>query len=340
MKDVDSETQEVTSYVRDRMSGDLPPKFVEDVMSDVYRTPQRRRGWIGWPLVTGIAAAAAGAALVGVGLSMIGGDGVGGDPTPTPSVSASPEASATPAPSATPARPPLSYPPLTDTGSRATVIVDRLEVLDFPVNSAFVTELGKGTEVLLTQGPLANDGLDWYEVSFSWLPSDPDIYADITFGWVAVGPTGQPPTSLGIEPPRCPDSVTANVAGGMSGLARLQCLGTGPHEVTGVIHGCTDYYVGGEPAWLFTDCLNLFNPDGTPSNLSLFFPPSLDTTGFDEGDIVRVVGHVDDPAASECRANSPDPAMAAVEPAWQILQCRQAFVVTGIEVTGHLELPQ
>lgn len=100
MKDFDSETQEVRSYVRNRMRGDLPPNFVEDVMSDVYRTPQRRRGWIGWPLLAGIATVAAGAALVAMGLSVIDGDGVGGDPTPTSSVSASPEASATPAPSA------------------------------------------------------------------------------------------------------------------------------------------------------------------------------------------------------------------------------------------------
>jgi hypothetical protein len=338
MKDVDRETQEVRSYVRERMSSDLPPKFVEDVMSDVHRTPQRRRGWFGWPIVAGLAAAAAGVAVVGIGLSLINGDEVGVEPTP--SASAAPEASASPAPSGIPARPPLSYPPLTDSGSRATVIVDRLEVLDFPVNSAFVTELGEGTQVLLTEGPLSVEGLDWYEVSFSWLPSDPGYFADVTFGWVAAGPTGQPATSISIEPPRCPDSVTANVVGGMSGLARLQCLGTGPHEVTGVIHGCTDYYVGGEPAWLFTECLNLLNLDGTFSNLFIFFPPGIDSAGYAEGDVVRVAGHVDDPAASECRVSNPDPAMAAVEPALQILGCRSAFVVSEIEVTGHLELPQ
>lgn len=308
-------------------------------MSDVDRTPQRQRGWFGWPTVAGIAAAAAGVAVVGIGLSMINREGVAGEPTQQPSVSASPQASATPAPSAIPARPPLSYPPLTDTGSRAAVIVDRLEVRDFPVNSVFVTELDKGTEILLTQGPLASDGMDWYEVFFSWLPSDPGNFADVTFGWVAAGRTGQPATSISIEPPRCPDSVTASVVGGMSGLARLQCLGTGPHEVTGVIHGCTDYYVNGEPAWLFTDCLNLLNLDGTPSWLYLFFPPPLDPAGFAEGDVVRVVGHVDDPAALECRETHPD-AATAVRQASVVLGCRSAFVVSEIEVTGHVELPQ
>lgn len=261
---------------------------------------------------------------------------------PTPSIAGSPEASATSAPSAIPARPPLSYPPLTDTGSRATVIVDRIEVLDFPVDSVVVTELGQGTEVLLTQGPLANDGLDWYEVFFSWLPVDPPNFADVTFGWIAAGPTGQPPTSISIEPSRCPDTVTATVIGGMSSLARLQCLGSGPHEVTGIMHGCTDYYVSGEPAWLFTECLNLFNPDGTETKLTLFFPPALGSAGLKDGDVVRVVGHVDDPAAVECRL-APDPLASAVSQASASLvqqQCRSHFVVSEIEVTGQLELPQ
>jgi len=348
MKDGDSETQEVRSYVRDRMSGDLPSNFVEDVMSDIHHTPQRRRQWIVRPLVAGIAAAAAGAVLVGIGLSMIDRDAVGGDPTPTPSVSASSEASAKPTPAVDPCgavgpvpaeRPPLSFPPLTDAGSRATVIVDRLRVHGFAsCDLEVVAELGEGTEVWLTDGPLANGGLDWYLVMFSWLSGDPPNSPDFTIGWVAAGPAGQRPTSISIEPPRCPDTVTANVVGAMSNLARLQCLGTGPHEVTGVIHGCTDVFVSGEPAWLFTECLNLFNPDGTPSNLFIFFPPELDTAGLDPGDVVRLVGHVGDPAASECRALT-DVSITALERAGLVLKCRSAFVLSEIEVTGYLELP-
>jgi hypothetical protein len=269
-----------------------------------------------------------------------------GTTTPSPSVAPSLPASAAPVPSAIPARPPLSYPPLTDFGSHATVIVDRLQVIDrlavleFPYNPVSLAGLGRGTEVLLTDGPLPHAHLDWYQVYFSWLPEDPPYFADVTFGWVAAGPTGQPPTSISIEPPRCPDSVTANVVGGMSILARLQCLGTGPHEVSGVIHACTDYYVEGQPAWLFTECLNLVNADGTPSDLFLFFPPQLDTAGLDEGDVVRMVGHVDDPVASECRPTNPYPSIHPFEQASLVLRCRSAFVLSEIEVTGHVELPQ
>jgi hypothetical protein len=118
--------------------------------------------------------------------------------TPSPSVAHSPQASPTLEISAIPTRPPLSYPPLTDSGSRATVIVDRLQVLDrlalveFPGGASPRIALGKGTEVLLTDGPLPNAHLDWYEAYFSWLPADLPYFEKVTFGWVAAGPAGRP----------------------------------------------------------------------------------------------------------------------------------------------------
>lgn len=176
---------------------------------------------------------------------------------------------------------------------------------------------------------------------FSWLPTDPPFFTDVTYGWVAGGSSGETPTSISIEPPRCPDPVTANLIGGMSRFARLHCLGAGPHEVTGLIHGCTDYYVYGEPAWLFTECLNLVNLDGTPSNLFLYFPPEIDSAPDNAGgDVVRVVGHVDDPLASECRPANAYPPIRSFEQASLVEQCRVAFVVSEIQVTGHVDLPQ
>ncbi|MEO8639168.1 MAG: hypothetical protein ABI458_04535 [Chloroflexota bacterium] len=228
------------------------------------------------------------------------------------------------------------------------MIVDRLEVIDFlavidfPSNfqggAQSVVELGKGSEVLLTFGPLAAHGRDWYEVYFSWLPTDV-YFTDVTYGWIATGPSGQPPTSISIAPPRCPDTVTATVVGGMSSLARLECLGTGPHEVTGVVHGCTNPTpYPGEPEWLFDKCLNLSDLDGIPTNLFIFFPPEIVKAGLDVGDVVRVVGHVDDPAASTCRPS--DPPISEAEQSELVLDCRTAFVLSEIEVTGHTALPQ
>jgi hypothetical protein len=48
---------------------------------------------------------------------------------------------------------------------------------------------------------------------------------------------------------------------------------------------------------------------------------------------------VGDPAASECRAQT-DVSITALERAGLVLNCRSAFVVSEIEVTGYLELPQ
>ena len=69
-------------------------------MSDVHRTPQRRRGWGGWPVLAGLVTVAAAAALVIVVLPLLDGDGVGEGPTP--SASASVETSASSVPSEAP----------------------------------------------------------------------------------------------------------------------------------------------------------------------------------------------------------------------------------------------
>lgn len=97
--------EEVRKYVRNRMSGDLPPGFVEDVMSEVRHTPQRGSGWAGWRPVAVLGTVAAAVAVVGVGLSMIDRGGVGsGSPTPGASASAVPTgpSSPSPAPSTSP----------------------------------------------------------------------------------------------------------------------------------------------------------------------------------------------------------------------------------------------
>ena len=95
----DNESEEIRSYVRDRMPDDLPPDFIGELMTDVNRTPQRRGGWGGWPLMAGLATVAAAAALVLIVLPMLNGADVGAGPTPTVAPSASVEATSSPVPS-------------------------------------------------------------------------------------------------------------------------------------------------------------------------------------------------------------------------------------------------
>jgi hypothetical protein len=103
MNQNDVQDREVLDYVRNRMAADMPPEFTRDVMNDVQRTPQRRRGF-GWPVFTGLATVAAATAIVIIGLNLVGGDGVGSDPTqtPTPSPTVAPSASASEAPTSSP----------------------------------------------------------------------------------------------------------------------------------------------------------------------------------------------------------------------------------------------
>jgi hypothetical protein len=233
-------------------------------------------------------------------------------------------------PPASPRRQPLDYPPLTDYGARASVLVDTLTVHDFagPV-FAVVTELEAGTEVFLASGPLSNAGQDWYEVYFSGLPEDSDQFGDFTTGWVATGPTGETPDSVRFGPLTCPDVLTADLVGGMTNFARLQCLGTDPIEVSGNLYGCTD---GGEPNG--SGCLNLRNSETAPYSLWLYFASDFDTTGLEAwSSIVRVVGHVDDSSSADC-ARGLD-AATDIERAWAVLECRGHFVLTDFEVIGQ-----
>ncbi|MGZ8724721.1 MAG: hypothetical protein ACXWYG_11845, partial [Aeromicrobium sp.] len=100
MNENDVQDREVREYVRNRMAAEMSPEFTRDVMNDVQRTPQRRRGFA-LPIVTGLATVAVAAAVVIIGLGLLNDNGgVGSDPTPTPSPTAAPASSVTPEASA------------------------------------------------------------------------------------------------------------------------------------------------------------------------------------------------------------------------------------------------
>lgn len=244
-------------------------------------------------------------------------------------------------------RPPFDFPPLTDSGSLATVLIEDLRVHEY-ADSAFdaPVSLSVGTQVLVSMGPVANGGLDWYEVYFSALDTDGPMYETFRVGWVAAGPTGQPPSTLRIHPPRCPQAMTVAGLGAMTGHARLGCLGTGSYELVGFLSTCTDYSTGGaEPAWLFITCVHLrdagaapWTPPATWEPLFVYWPPDLDTQMHASLDgFVRLVGHFDDPIAAECRTDEPpvttdgvDPTVTERDQAYVILRCRSQFVVSDV----------
>jgi hypothetical protein len=99
MNENDGRDREVREYVRSRMAANMPPEFTRDVMNDVHRTTQQRRGFA-WPIFTGLVTVAAAVVVVVIGLGLLNqpDDGVGSEATPSPS--ASPEATESPTPTA------------------------------------------------------------------------------------------------------------------------------------------------------------------------------------------------------------------------------------------------
>jgi hypothetical protein len=240
-----------------------------------------------------------------------------------------------------------------DMGRRATVITPGPRVREFPGVPEFVGPpenrslvLGSGSELLLRDGPVAADGYDWYLAYFQ--RSIDQTQFGPQSAWVAAGPSGQEPTLMEIGPLRCP-VVPMSVAllGSMTDMARRDCLRDSSFEVHAVLEQC---YMDGlhpfveEPGWLGRFCPYLAYELGTSVAVAIHFPPSLLLpSGLSRGDVVRMVGHVNDPAADDCRlvpGPDGDPAYEAspVDQQQTLLTCRAQFVVSEIEVTGHIDL--
>ena len=208
-------------------------------------------------------------------------------------------------------------------------------------------QLAPGSELLLKDGPVTKDGYVWYEAYFPAGPEGNQVVPESA--WVAAGPIGQDPTLIEIGPLRCP-SVPISVAllGSMTELARRECLGDRPVEVHGVLEQC--YHDGiriysAQPAWLGPSCgLYLTYELGTSVGVAIHLPPSMRLPReLSRGDLIRMVGHVNDPAAAQCQVvptGEVQVTEAEIELAQQqvLLACRSAFVIRELEVTGHIDL--
>lgn len=266
---------------------------------------------------------------------------------PSPSPTETPGPVVTPRPTPIPTRPPLILPAgIADVGSRAVVRAGVLRVRNYPgLDTEIRSELLAGTELLMLEGPIPTDGLDWYLVAYPELPDGQG--EGVSEGWVAVGPSGSPPTLVGVELPRCPSlSPSASLFASMGGLARSQCLGTDSYEFTAVVDTCYEGPITAysyQPPWLWFSCISVFDL-GSPTHLQIFFPPDVPGPGdLVRGNVLRVVGHFGDPAAEECSISLQpgivEPEPSAVERALFRLQCRTSFVLESWEVVDTIELP-
>jgi hypothetical protein len=273
-----------------------------------------------------------------------------------PSAAASAAASPPVSPSAgaeASAPPPVVDPPsgFIPAGSVVRVLVDGLRMREEPSTEASLVDnlpvdqlLAVGYGPLRPDfGPVPAEDLDWYPVvrlgDRTELPplSDGPITSRTASGWVAAGDASEPFVML--VDPRCPPRpVSLPVVEAMFPWERLACFGPEQITVEGVFGcgGCSGLAPGTfEPEWLafpFSPDFLSVDPGARIGPFALRFRPSGPPEPA-QGEIARVVGHLDDPAARDCAVAPGDPPRPLDGGAAAIF-CREQFVVQSLEVLG------
>lgn len=192
-------------------------------------------------------------------------------------------------------------------------------------------------------GPISAGGFAWYPVirlgEMTDLPplSDGPLLTTSAAGWVAAGDNTE--AFIQLLDPRCPPRpVNLATLEAMQPWEQLACFG--PEQITleGTFgcDGCGGIVLGTfEPDWLAQPIQPSFlsmDPNARIGPFSMRFAPEGPATPT-VGQILRVVGHFDDPAAGSCTISPGDPPE-PLDPLATALYCREQFVVESIEVTG------
>jgi hypothetical protein len=191
--------------------------------------------------------------------------------------------------------------------------------------------LQDGQYLYVLEGPVRADGYTWYRaVPFQRCCTDIAESMPL-LGWVAAGgKDGEAWIALAAD--ECGDLAGNFYA--MLDLLGLACLGNREMVFEGIVTGCSGIVKGNiEPVWLAEHNCGL-QPEGFvpgelgPANLPFHVRDGLALPGERDAPI-RIVGHMDDPAAATCRvvrevSAEPEP------PEIVVLNCRRAFVATEI----------
>ena len=320
-----------------------------------YRAEPRaegRRWWIPAALAAGGVAALLGGALLGTALMRDpDGDVAGASPSARASASAG-AATAAPTDSQAPSPSPSASEPAT-----AAIIPNRaiVEVATDGLNLRVAADEGSETQVLLESGrrlfiigePSESTDLRWYRVA----PFDDEEGCEAgcgLIGFVATPISDEEEAWIRQVEVSCPSSpMTAAEIGVLVAVEALHCYGRNEIEITGTldlpIHGPISPYRY-SPGWLTQESL-LFMRDAW---WITYRPhPDADLESPERGDVVRVTGHFEDPAATDCRVTVdpdffggeiPDDFESTIVPARVILDCRAAFAWTDYEVIGFEDL--
>lgn len=326
------------------------PEFVEH--------PSRQR----LVMVLAIAVALVVGAVLGAGAMLLRGTpaGVAGaSATPIPTSSATSETTTpsatepTPTSSASASQVPVVLGLAPDTF--AQVHVNELNLRDEPnVGAESVGQLFSGARVFVLEGPRAGEGYSWYRVVVAQGPYTPRICEGYgcnqrrDIGWVA-GVSQSLDVWLSALDLGCPSEPSLQELTALTDMEHLACYGDQQLVLEGTVTNPCCGYVGAyayEPAWLSNPAPSVFFHD---HYLGLRFDPAAGLPVPERGDVVRVTGHFDDPAAASCTVEI-DQEVAGydengvpyeVEPPDTEgipFSCRMQFVVDAIEVIGTEDL--
>jgi hypothetical protein len=306
--------------------------------------PTARPWWVPVAIVVGGIAAIGGGALLAVALGDR--EPVASDPSASPAVSV---VASAPAGSEAASREPTPSP----TPAQAAVIPNRsiVEVGADPLNlrqqpsesSSVLAELPPGRRLFTIGEPTDAGELRWYRVG---VVAGPDCAEDCTLvGQVATPLAADEEPWITEVDVDCPTSpMTAQALGALAPLEALHCYGRNELVITGVVDtpgSIPPNPIAYSPEWLAEPNTPAFIRPDSPTTLVIGFHPHPDAElePPERGDVVRVTGHFEDPAATSCRAaiDEDSEPVQLPDPARLILDCRATFAWTDYEVTGFEE---
>jgi hypothetical protein len=285
----------------------------------------------------------------------LGGESAGLDASGTPTASAT-AVQPTPSASTEPSPEPTPQPGRPDT--IALVTVNELNLRAEPAASAkSFGHLSVGDRVFILQGPEPAGGYGWFQVAIvdqTTVAGTVDATCGDTcltarVGWVA-GITDRQEAWLVPAQLTCPPDPDLDTFAGLEPFERLACYGDRTLTLNGVVWQPCCGWVGPflyEPDWLSWPSYGVYlQPVGEALHSGGFgirLNPAAGLAFPAYADIIRVTGHMDDPAADGCTIKVDEGALlsdptVAVDPedlAYAPIGCRTEFVVESMEVLGN-----
>ena len=354
----------IRAMLERRASQPMPPWLFDRAMHAIVVAPQARPGRSPARLPVSTAGRLALVAALALVLTLLGGGALlaagllrlpvlpapaptfpAGVVVPSGSPGAEPSPVASPSASPTPRITPKPAPKALAPNSMAVVTAagDGLRVRSAPGTGSDSKKLSpllpKGTRMLVVDGPVAADGMDWYQVKAA--------HDEGLFGWVSSGKDGE--QWIKKTAPKCLETLDETAPWKVPAMDFLACYGDAPVTVRAIgwQEGGLDTgegyfycpwtgeedYCALEPDWLATDRYFTYTDKGVPAGEGF----AVVAPGADAGpgigspaQGVKLTLAMDAPEAAGCRVRD-GRGRDVLAPEAAILACRLTFVVRDME---------